>query len=129
VTQTPLLVAAAALIDPDNRVLVTLRPEGKPLAGLWEFPGGKVEPGESPEAALRREIAEELGVTLCCVSPAGFATHAYPDRDVVILLWMCREWDGDLSGPPMRWVRPPELHRLAMPPADGPLIAQLAAMM
>lgn len=124
-----LLVAAAALIDADNRVLVTLRPAGKPQGGLWEFPGGKVEPGESPEAALRREIAEELGVRLCCVAPAGFATHAYADMDVTILLWMCREWDGDPAGPPMRWVRPPELYRLAMPPADAPLITQLSAMM
>jgi 8-oxo-dGTP diphosphatase len=124
-----LLVAAAALIDADNRVLVTLRPEGKPLGGLWEFPGGKVEPGEAPEAALRREIEEEIGVTLCCVAPAGFVTHAYPDTDVTILLWMCREWDGNPAGPSMRWVRPADLYGLAMPAADQPLIAQLSAMM
>lgn len=128
-SRAQLLVAAAALIDPDNRVLVTLRPEGKPLAGLWEFPGGKVEPGEAPEAALRREIAEELGVELCCVAPAGFATHAYDSFDLTILLWMTREWEGAPSGPVMRWVRPAELWQLPMPPADAPLIAQLEARM
>jgi 8-oxo-dGTP diphosphatase len=122
-----LLVAAAALIDPDNRVLVTQRPPGGPLAGLWEFPGGKVEPGETPEAALRREISEELGIALCCVAPAGFATHAYADFDLTILLWMGREWEGWPAGPAMRWVRVSDLWQLAMPPADGPLIAQLAA--
>ena len=127
------LVAAAALIDPDARILVAQRPAGKHLAGLWEFPGGKLEPGEAPEAALRRELVEELGVTLCCVAPAGFAAHAYDGFDLVLLLWMCREWDGSPAGPPLRWLRAPQLHALVrdglMPPADAPLVALLESVM
>lgn len=123
------LVAAAALIDADGRVLVSQRPAGTSMAGLWEFPGGKVEPGEAPEDALRREIREELGVDLCCVTPAGFADHDYPDFRLLLLLWMTREWEGTPAGPPIRWLRPAELYRLPMPPADAPLIALLQAVM
>lgn len=123
---TPLvLVAAAALVDGDGRVLVAERPTGKPMAGLWEFPGGKLEAGETPEAALRREIVEELGVTLCCITPAGFTSHAYGEFHLVLMLWMCREWEGTPAGPRLRWLRPPELYALAMPPADRPLLPQL----
>ena len=124
-----LLVAAGALVDADGRVLVTQRPQGKHLAGLWEFPGGKIEPGETPEAALRREIREELGVDLCCVTPAGFASHSYPDFHLLLLLYLTREWDGRPTGPPMQWARVTELYRLPMPPADAPLIPLLQAVM
>lgn len=123
------LVAAAAMIDVDGRVLVAQRPADKHMGGLWEFPGGKIEPGEAPEAALRREIREELGVELCCVTPAGFASHSYPDFHLLLMLWMTREWDGTPAGPPIRWVRPAQLYALPMPPADGPLIALLEAVM
>ena len=123
-----LLVAAAALVDADNRVLVARRPEGKPLGGLWEFPGGKLEPGETPEAALKRELREELAIEICCVTPAGFASHAYEDRHLLLLLYLCREWDGTPVGPPIRWLRVPEIYALAMPPADGPLLHLLEAV-
>ena len=124
-----LLVVAAALVDPDGRVLVAQRPEGKPLGGLWEFPGGKIEPGETPEAALKRELREELGIEICCVTPAGFASHAYEAFHLVLLLYLCREWDGVPVGPPIRWLRVPELWGIAMPPADGPLLHLLEAVM
>jgi len=123
------LVAAAALIDADGRVLVTQRPADKPMGGLWEFPGGKLEPGETPEAALKRELREELALELCCVTPAGFADHAYPDFHLVLLLYMCREWEGTPVGAPVRWLRMPQLYGLAMPPADGPLLHLLNAVM
>ena len=123
-----LLVAAGALIDQDGRVLVARRPLDKPLGGLWEFPGGKIEAGETPEAALKRELQEELAIDICCVTPAGFASHAYPDRHLLLLLFLCREWDGVPTGPPIQWLRPVELHRLPMPPADGPLIHLLEAV-
>lgn len=122
-------VAAAALVDADGRVLVTQRPDDKHLGGLWEFPGGKLEPGETPEAALRRELREELGVGLCCVAPAGFSSYAYDEFHLLLLLYMCREWEGVPAGPPMRWLRAAELHALAMPPADRPLLPQLEGVL
>ena len=122
------LVAAAALVDPDGRVLVAQRPQNKPMGGLWEFPGGKLEPGELPEAALKRELREELALDLCCVTPAGFADHAYPDFHLLLLLYLCREWEGTPTGAPVRWLRPPELFALDMPPADRPLLHLLAAV-
>ncbi len=131
-TQPPsslLLVVAAALIDADGRVLVAQRPADKPLGGLWEFPGGKIEPGETPEAALKRELIEELGIEICCVSPAGFASHAYPDQHLILLLYLCREWDGTPVGAPTQWLRVQQLHTLAMPPADAPLLHLLESVM
>lgn len=131
----PLLhVAAAALVDVDGRVLVAQRPEGKHLAGLWEFPGGKIEPGESPEAALVRELAEELGIdtAAACLAPAGFASHAYLDFHLVMLLFVCRKWRGTpcgRAGQAIAWHRPPALFGLAMPPADRPLLGLLDALL
>ena len=122
------LVSAAALVDADGRVLVQQRPEGRPMAGLWEFPGGKVEPGETPEAALKRELAEEQGMRLCCVTPAGFASHTMDGWHLVLLLYICREWEGSPAGAPVRWLRVHELYALAMPPADAPLLPLLEAL-
>jgi len=127
----PLLhVVAAALIDADGRVLVAQRPAGKSLAGLWEFPGGKIEAGETPEAALVRELDEELGISVhtSCLAPAGFASHAYPDFHLVLLLFAIRKWQGipiGNAGQALRWVRPPALFSLDMPPADRPLLGLL----
>ncbi len=124
----PLLVAAAALIDADNRVLVAQRPAGKSLAGLWEFPGGKLEPGETPEAALARELEEELAISAQAFSPLGFASHAYPDFHLLMLLYACRSWQGTplgQQGQPLRWEPLASLHTLPMPPADVPLIEAL----
>ncbi|MGI9481488.1 MAG: 8-oxo-dGTP diphosphatase MutT [Hyphomicrobiales bacterium] len=125
-----LLVAACALIDPDGRVLITRRPVGKSMAGLWEFPGGKVEPGETPELALIRELAEELGidVTAACLAPLTFASHAYKDFHLLMPLYVCRRWSGTAIGresQEMKWVKPLRLREFAMPPADEPLIAHL----
>jgi len=125
-----LLVAAAALIDPDGRVLITRRPEGKPMAGLWEFPGGKVEPGETPEATLIRELKEELDIdtSASCLAPLSFASHAYPDFHLLMPLYVCRRWQGIIrptEGQATKWVRAPDLRRYEMPPADLPLIAPL----
>jgi 8-oxo-dGTP diphosphatase len=122
-----LLVVACALVDPDGRVLVTKRPEGKPLAGLWEFPGGKLGPGETPEACLIRELEEELGVTTdaACLAPLTFASFAYDGFHLLMPLYVCRVWQGEprpREGQTLRWVRPRELRTLAMPPADRPLI-------
>jgi len=124
------LVAAVALIDPDGRVLVARRPEGKPLAGLWEFPGGKVEPGERPEDTLIRELAEELDIVVKpeCLAPLTFASYAYPDFHLLMPLWVCRRWTGTvrgLEGQALKWVRPRELRDFPMPPADEPLIPHL----
>ena len=129
-----LLVAAVALIDVDGRVLVSERPEGKQLAGLWEFPGGKVEPGERPEETLIRELAEELGIAVAesCLAPLTFASHAYPDFHLLMPLYVCRRWSGTprpLEGQALRWVRPKALRDLAMPPADAPLIPFLVDLL
>ncbi len=122
-----ILVAAAALVDADGRVLICKRPEGKSLAGLWEFPGGKVEPGESPESALVRELHEELGITVCetCLSPFTFASHGYEHFHLLMPLYLCRKWEGDLNPsehPEVAWVRASRLSRYPMPPADAPMI-------
>ena len=125
-----LLVAAAALVDPDGRVLIAQRPEGKAMAGLWEFPGGKVGPGETPEEALIRELAEELGidVTENCLAPFTFASHRYEDFHLLMPLYVCRVWNGSvrpLEGQTLKWVRPMRLGDYPMPPADRPLVAML----
>ena len=122
-----ILVSAAALIDPDGRVLLAQRPPGKSMAGLWEFPGGKVEPGETPEAALIRELHEELGIETwkSCLAPLTFASHAYPDFHLLMPLFACRKWDGiptAREGQALAWVRPQALKDYPMPPADLPLI-------
>lgn len=121
------LVVAAALVDADGRVLMAQRPEGKSLAGLWEFPGGKVESGERPEETLIRELAEELGITVKepCLAPLTFASHAYPDFHLLMPLYICRRWEGfpqSREAQALRWVRPGVLRDLPMPPADLPLI-------
>ena len=125
-----ILVSAAALIDVDGRVLLAQRPEGKAMAGLWEFPGGKVEPGETPEAALIRELDEELAVNTkeSCLAPLTFASHEYEDFHLLLLLYVCRRWQGiptPKENNPVIWVRPPRLGDYAMPPADKPLVAML----
>ena len=125
-----LLVSAVALIDPDGRVLLAQRPEGKSLAGLWEFPGGKVEPGETPEAALIRELKEELDIDTwsSCLAPLTFASHSYDDFHLLMPLYICRNWEGDVTpreGQEITWVRAMHLSRYAMPPADLPLIPWL----
>ncbi len=122
-----ILVSAVALIDRDGRVLLAQRPPGKSLAGLWEFPGGKVEPGESPETALIRELREELGIdTLAsCLAPLTFASHAYPDFHLLMPLFACRKWTGiaqGVEGQTLAWVVPARLRDYPMPPADLPLI-------
>ena len=121
------LVSAVALIDTDGRVLLAQRPEGKSLAGLWEFPGGKVEPGESPEDALIRELREELGIETkaSCLAPLTFASHSYPDFHLLMPLFACRRWEGvavGQEGQTLAWVRPERLRDYPMPPADLPLI-------
>ena len=121
------LVAAVALIDKDGRVLLAQRPEGKSLAGLWEFPGGKVEPGESPETALIRELHEELGIDSwsSCLAPLTFASHAYDDFHLLMPLYICRRFEGTAhgrEGQAIKWVRPKALRDYPMPPADEPLI-------
>lgn len=125
-----LLVSAVALIDADGRVLMAKRPEGKTLAGLWEFPGGKVEEGERPETALIRELKEELGidVTESCLAPLTFASHAYENFHLLMPLYVCRRWKGiarGLEGQELKWLYAKELRDLPMPPADIPLIAHL----
>ncbi|MCX5477378.1 8-oxo-dGTP diphosphatase MutT [Kaistia geumhonensis] len=125
-----LLVVACALVDPDNRILIAQRPEGKSLAGLWEFPGGKVDAGESPEAALIRELREELGVETkeACLAPLTFASHAYEDFHLLMPLYVCRRWQGvpqSREGQGLKWVRAKALRDYPMPPADLPLIAPL----
>jgi 8-oxo-dGTP diphosphatase len=126
-------VVAVALIDGDGRVLVQQRPAGKPMAGLWEFPGGKIEPGETPEGALIRELGEELGIDVeaACLAPAAFASEALGDRHLLLLLYICRKWSGVVTAhhaAALKWVRPVALHGLDMPPADKPLIGLLDAL-
>ncbi len=125
-----LLVSAVALIAPDGRILLSQRPQGKSLAGLWEFPGGKVESGETPEAALIRELHEELGIDTwqSCLAPLSFASHTYEDFHLLMPLFACRKWNGipqPLEGQALKWVRVKDLSSFPMPPADKPLIAVL----
>lgn len=124
------LVVACALVDTDGRVLICKRPEGKALAGLWEFPGGKVEPGEVPEAALIREMHEELGITITasCLAPFVFASHSYETFHLLMPLYLCRRWEGVVMAKEhaaLAWVKPNALSTYAMPPADAPLVAYL----
>jgi len=125
-----ILVVAVALVDPDGRVLLAQRPPGKSLAGLWEFPGGKVEPGETPEVALIRELKEEIGidVTAACLAPFTFASHAYESFHLLMPLYVCRRWSGavqPLLGQALTWKRPLDMADMPMPPADVPLVAML----
>ena len=131
-----LLVSAVALIDRDGRVLLAQRPEGKPMAGLWEFPGGKIEPGETPETALIRELDEELGINTAtsCLAPLSFTSHRYgphenqPAFHLLMMLYVCRRWQGraqPIEGGALKWVRPQQLRDYPMPEADIPLIAAL----
>ncbi len=131
---TLLLVVAAALVDADGRVLIAQRPPGKALAGLWEFPGGKLAPGERPEAGLIRELAEELGITVRepCLAPLTFASHAYPTFHLLMPLYVCRRWEGFVrpnEGQALKWVRPGALRDHPMPPADAPLIPPLIELL
>lgn len=124
------LVAAAALVDKEGRVLLAQRPEGKSMAGLWEFPGGKVEEGENPEFTLMRELEEELGIDTreCCFSPMGFASHPYDDFHLLMPLFVCRVWRGEITareGQEFAWVKPQDMYDYPMPAADIPLIYQL----
>lgn len=126
-------VVAAALVDRDGRVLLAQRPPGKHLAGSWEFPGGKVDPGERPEEALIRELNEELGIDThsSCLAPATFASHGYDDFHLVMLVFLCRKWTGaprGLEGQDLRWARPHEMFAIDMPPADRPIIGILDAL-
>jgi 8-oxo-dGTP diphosphatase len=128
------LVAACALIDVDGRILLAQRPAGKPMAGLWEFPGGKVESGERPEDSLIRELKEELGIVVseACLAPFTFASHAYPEFHLLMPLYVCRRWDGTVmprEGQRLAWVRPNRLREYPMPPADEPLIAHLMTLL
>lgn len=128
------LVVACALIDADNRVLIAQRPEGKTLAGLWEFPGGKVDAGERPEQALIRELKEELGIAVTepCLAPLTFASHAYDDFHLLMPLYICRRWDGTVAsreGQQLAWVRANKLRDYPMPPADLPLIPHLTGLL
>jgi len=124
------IVSAVALVDADGRVLLARRPAGKKMAGLWEFPGGKVEPGETPEAALIRELREELDIDTAesCLAPLSFASHAYDDFHLLMLVYVCRKWNGaprQMEGNELNWVRPARLRDYEMPPADLPLIPVL----
>ena len=128
------LVAACALIDTDGRVLLAERPAGKPMAGLWEFPGGKVEPGETPEETLIRELKEELDIdtSASCLAPLTFASHAYPDFHLLMPLYVCRRWEGTVTakeGQGLTWVRPNRLREYKMPPADEPLVSHLMTLL
>src|ERR1700679_1852690 len=129
-----ILVVACALVDADKRVLVAQRPESKTMAGLWEFPGGKIEPGELPEQTLIRELKEELGITVseACLAPLTFASHSYPDFHLLMPLYVCRKWEGKvvaLEGQQLAWVKPNRLRDYEMPPADVPLVSHLMALL
>jgi 8-oxo-dGTP diphosphatase len=126
-------VAACALIDADGRVLIAQRPQGKSMAGLWEFPGGKIEPGERPEQCLIRELKEELGIAVKeeCLAPLTFASHSYSDFHLLMPLYVCRRWEGIVvaqENQTLKWVRPGELKSYPMPPADEPLISHLTTL-
>lgn len=128
------IVAAVALIDPDGRILLAQRPKGKAMEGLWEFPGGKLEPGERPEQTVIRECAEELGIVIqeACLAPFAFASHGYETFDLLMPLYVCRRWDGMVEGregQSLSWVKPNRLREYPMPPADVPLIPQLQALL
>jgi 8-oxo-dGTP diphosphatase len=128
------LVAACALVDADGRVLIAQRPPGKTMAGLWEFPGGKVEAGERPEDSLIRELKEELGIVVreACLAPLTFASHAYPDFHLLMPLFVCRRWEGTVTpreGQRLAWVRPNRLRDYPMPPADEPLVSHLTTLL
>ena len=128
------LVAACAMLDTDGRVLIAQRPAGRPMAGLWEFPGGKVEDGERPEDTLIRELKEELGIIVDepCLAPLAFASHAYPDFHLLMPLYVCRRWEGVVmarEGQRLAWVRPNRLRDYPMPPADEPLVAHLTTLL
>ena len=128
------LVAACALVDADGRVLIAQRPAGKPMAGLWEFPGGKVEAGETPEQTLTRELKEELAIEVnaACLAPLAFASHAYPEFHLLMPLYVCRRWEGMVrprEGQKIAWVRPNRLRAYPMPPADEPLIPHLMQLL
>ena len=129
-----LLVVAVALVDSDGRVLLAQRPPGKTLAGLWEFPGGKIEPGERPEETLIRELAEELGITVkeACLAPLTFASHAYESFHLLMPLYVCRRWEGfaqPREGQTLKWVRPRDLASYPMPPADLPLLPAIVDLL
>lgn len=124
------LVVACALIDPDGRVLIAQRPPGKGMAGLWEFPGGKLDPGEAPETALIRELKEELGIAVkpACLAPFTFASHRYPDFHLLMPVYVCRRWGGTpvaLEHTALKWAKPSDLHAYPMPAADLPLVPML----
>ncbi len=128
------LVVAVALVDADGRVLLAQRPEGKSMAGLWEFPGGKVHAGETPEAALIRELHEELGIDVkeSCLAPLTFASHNYETFHLLMPLYVCRRWEGQVTGregQALAWVRPTRLADYPMPPADKPLIAMICDLL
>jgi 8-oxo-dGTP diphosphatase len=128
------LVVACALVDADGRVLIAERPPGKHMAGLWEFPGGKVEPGERPEDTLIRELGEELGIIVKepCLAPLTFASYSYPDFHLLMPLYVCRRWDGQATAKVhtrLAWVKPNKLRDYAMPPADEPLISHLITLL
>jgi 8-oxo-dGTP diphosphatase len=128
------LVAACALVDTDGRVLIAQRPVGRPMAGLWEFPGGKIEAGERPEDTLMRELKEELGIVVdeACLAPLAFASHSYPDFHLLMPLYVCRRWQGTvtaLESQKLAWVRPNRLRDYPMPPADEPLVSHLMTLL
>src|SRR5258707_132763 len=132
--QSLILVVAAALVDGDGRVLIAQRPEGKSMAGLWEFPGGKIEEGECPEDALIRELGEELGIAVkqACLAPFTFASYSYPDFHLLMPLYVCRRWQGTPQGhegQALKWAKPTALRDYRMPPADVPLIAPLIELL